>query len=209
MSDEPRSRLSAEDRREQILAAASAVFGERGYAGGTTDAIAKQAGVSQAYVVRMFGSKEKLFRAAVERASERVQTAFRDVIATFTGDESDHDKRYQLGVAYANLVEDRGILMTLLQAFCLGHDEVIGPIARECFLDAYRIARDEAGMPEQEAAEFFSQGMLMTILFALRMPQETDDAYARDLMSCAFGAKANDLISLAHLQLPLTDASRV
>ena len=34
-------RLPAAERREQMLSAASIVFGERGYAGTTTDAIAK------------------------------------------------------------------------------------------------------------------------------------------------------------------------
>ena len=64
--DDARSRrLTPTDRREQILEAATVVFGERGYAGGTTDAIARAAGISQAYVVRMFGSKEDLFLAVV------------------------------------------------------------------------------------------------------------------------------------------------
>ncbi|GMA35913.1 helix-turn-helix domain-containing protein [Demequina litorisediminis] len=76
MGTEDSRRLSADDRREQILAAASVVFGERGYAGGTTDAIAREAGISQAYVVRMFGSKERLFRATAERAALKVREAF-------------------------------------------------------------------------------------------------------------------------------------
>ena len=42
----PGQRLPAAERREQMLNAASIVFGERGYAGTTTDAVAKAAGVS-------------------------------------------------------------------------------------------------------------------------------------------------------------------
>ena len=44
----PGQRLPAAERREQMLNAASIVFGERGYTGATTDAVAKAAGVSQA-----------------------------------------------------------------------------------------------------------------------------------------------------------------
>ena len=75
--------MSAEDRRDQIIVAAAAVFGERGYVGGTTDQVARQAGISQAYVVRMFGSKEKLFAAVGDYATARVIGAFRGAIATF------------------------------------------------------------------------------------------------------------------------------
>ena len=86
MSAEKTSRLSSDDRREQILDAATAVFGERGYVGGTTDAIARAAGISQAYVVRMFGSKEDLFAEVCARAGQRVADAFRASIAQFAPD---------------------------------------------------------------------------------------------------------------------------
>lgn len=208
MKDELPARLGADDRREQILAAASVVFGERGYAGGTTDAIAKQAGVSQAYVVRMFGGKENLFREVVNRAATRVQAVFRDEIAKFTGDETMEQKRYALGIAYAQLVEDRGILLALLHAFSMGHDETFGPIGRECFLAVYRIVREEAGMDAETAVQFFSQGMLMMVLFGMRMPDASEDPDANELMCCAFGEKVNDLIELSHLQPPIADGAR-
>ncbi|MBN8883980.1 MAG: helix-turn-helix transcriptional regulator, partial [Salana multivorans] len=47
--------MRGSERRELVLSAAAEVFGERGYVGATTDAVARAAGVSQPYVVRMFG----------------------------------------------------------------------------------------------------------------------------------------------------------
>ncbi|WP_062130971.1 TetR/AcrR family transcriptional regulator [Demequina aestuarii] len=208
MSDDEARRMSAEDRREQILAAASVVFGERGYAGGTTDAIAHEAGVSQAYVVRMFGGKENLFREAAERASRLVLEAFRTTAAGFTGDETIHDKRMALGFAYTNLMSDRGTLLTLLHLFSLGHDETFGPLGRACFLDVYRVTRDEAGMSAQEASDFFAQGMLTTVLLAMRMPDAQDDPAAMDLMTCTFGEQVTDLIRLTQMQTPLGTSAR-
>lgn len=208
MSEQKLSRLSSEDRREQILAAASIVFGERGYAGGTTDAVAREAGISQAYVVRMFGSKENLFRETAQRASSRVQEAFREEIAQFAPDESMDSRRYRLSIAYSSIVADRGQLLTLLHLFSLGHDESFGPLARECFLTVYQITRDEAGFSAEEATEFFAQGMLMTVLLAMRMPDAMDDKVAQELMTCSFGAKFNDIVALSHQQLPLTDVTR-
>ena len=208
MSVEESRRLSADDRREQILAAASVVFGERGFAGGTTDAIAKEAGVSQAYVVRMFGGKERLFHEAADRASARVQAAFRDTIATFTGDETAEEKRLALSVSYVGLMADRGLLLTLLHLFALGHDASLGPLARRCFLDVYRIVRDEAGFTGPEATDFFSRGMLTTVLLAMRMPDSAGDPAADELMSCTFGERTTDLISMMKGQLPLDRAAR-
>jgi AcrR family transcriptional regulator len=40
------SRLTAEERRDEIVAAASIEFAETGYAGTSTDAIARRSGVS-------------------------------------------------------------------------------------------------------------------------------------------------------------------
>lgn len=208
MSEPKASRLTGEDRREQILAAASVVFGERGYAGGTTDAVAREAGISQAYVVRMFRGKENLFRETAQRASQRVQDAFHEEIAQFAPDESMDSKRHRLGTAYANIVADRGQLLTLLHLFSLGHDENFAPLARECFLSVYGIVRDEAGMSAEEATNFFAQGMLMTVLLAMRMPDAVGLPVADELMACAFGDKHADIVALSHEQLPLDGAGR-
>src|SRR6478736_1487629 len=180
-------RMSSEDRRAQIIAAAALVFGERGYAGGTTDAIAKQAGISQAYVVRMFGTKEKLFSAVGDAATEAVLGAFRDAIARFPEGASDIDKQGILGLAYTKLIDDRGLLLSLLQLFSQGHDPVLGEQARACFLDVFRVVRDEAGLGSQMATEFFSRGMLITILLAMRMPDAMSDPDAAQLLSAALG----------------------
>ena len=52
-----RTRLTAGERQDQLLAAAVTAFSERGYAGTTTDQVARLAGVSQPYVIRLFGTK--------------------------------------------------------------------------------------------------------------------------------------------------------
>src|SRR3954463_13204345 len=75
------TRMRSEDRRELILQAATASFGERGYVGTTTDAVAKAAGVSQPYVVRMFGTKEALFLEVLHRALDKLMAAFRSALA--------------------------------------------------------------------------------------------------------------------------------
>ena len=82
--------LSSDERREQILVAAIAVFGARGYEGTTTDEVARTAGVSQPYVVRLFGSKENLFLAAIDESSlDELMRAFRAALAEDDGEATD------------------------------------------------------------------------------------------------------------------------
>ncbi|MDW7966524.1 MAG: TetR/AcrR family transcriptional regulator [Thermoanaerobaculum sp.] len=50
---------------KQILQAALTVFAEKGYAGATTEAIARRAGVNKAMLYYYVGSKEELFGAAI------------------------------------------------------------------------------------------------------------------------------------------------
>lgn len=61
----PQPRLSAVERREQIVAAARSVFEQSGFDGARTRDLAAAAGVNEALLYRHFGSKEELFEAAV------------------------------------------------------------------------------------------------------------------------------------------------
>jgi len=54
-------RLSALDRRRQIIGAASTLFARRGYRGTTTREIAERARINEALLFRHFPSKEKLY----------------------------------------------------------------------------------------------------------------------------------------------------
>lgn len=200
MSD-PKPRLTAEARREQILAAATDVFGSVGYAAGTTDAIARAAGISQAYVVRTFGTKEALLLAVVDRACSRVAAAFREAIAGFSPLATPDQKASKMGEAFTQLIADRGLMLSLMHAFAQGHDPQIGPAAREGFLGIYRIVRHEAGLNEQDAMAFMAHGMLIDVLLALRL-QDSADEGARELVAKALNMKVDHL---HHLHGAVTD----
>jgi AcrR family transcriptional regulator len=59
-------RMSAEDRRLQILRVAVSLFSQRGFGGTTTREIAQAAGVSEAMVFRHFATKEELYTAILD-----------------------------------------------------------------------------------------------------------------------------------------------
>src|SRR6478735_7711647 len=139
----PVPRMSADERREQVLGAATKAFARSGYAGTSTDHVAREAGVSQPYVVRMFGTKRELFLAVFERAGHRIETAFRDVLearpAQRPFDPEDEDDWHELGDAYTGLIADRDFLLVLMHGFAAGDDEAIGAAARGCMAAIYDV----------------------------------------------------------------------
>ncbi|HXL79850.1 MAG TPA: TetR/AcrR family transcriptional regulator [Pyrinomonadaceae bacterium] len=60
------SRMSAEERRLQILRLAVSLFSQRGFVGTTTKEIAQAAGVSEAMVFRHFATKQELYSAILD-----------------------------------------------------------------------------------------------------------------------------------------------
>lgn len=62
----PRRRLTAEERRAEILEAALAVFSRRGYHPSSIDEIAQAAGISKALIYEHFASKEELHVSLIE-----------------------------------------------------------------------------------------------------------------------------------------------
>jgi AcrR family transcriptional regulator len=191
MTATPTERMPSGERRELILESATEVFGERGYAGATTDGIARAAGISQAYVVRMFGSKEKLFIEVLNRALLRLVSVFRSEIAAHeaSGDAPELLPS-KLGAAYIDMIADRGMLLALMQSFAQGHDRVIGEAARCGFLDIYTLLREEARLSPDDANIFLAHGMMMNTLMGLQLPGVYGaDAAATELLDTAFGGK--------------------
>lgn len=194
------TRMRSEDRRALVLEAATLVFGERGYHGATTDAVARAAGVSQPYVVRMFGGKEAMFLAVLDRTLDRIIGAFREALDENrrTADPDDVDALAMcIGRNYVDLLRDRGLLLSLMQAFLLGADPDIGPHARAGFRRVYRYLRDEVGLPADRVHEVLAQGMLINTVVGLKMVDDIDDdPAAAELLGQLFPTKLEVLLSM-------------
>ncbi|HXI21632.1 MAG TPA: TetR/AcrR family transcriptional regulator [Gemmatimonadales bacterium] len=63
--------------REAVLDAAERLFAERGYEATSLSDLGREAGVSRGTPGYFFGSKDRLYRAVLERCLERVRTAVR------------------------------------------------------------------------------------------------------------------------------------
>lgn len=62
-------RLSAEERRREIVRVAVKLFSQHGFRGTTTKEIAAAAGVSEAIIFRHFATKEELYRAIIDHVA--------------------------------------------------------------------------------------------------------------------------------------------
>ncbi len=192
-TSDPARRLSADERREQILRAALAVFGARGYVGATTDEVAKAAGVSQPYVVRLFGSKESLFLAAIQAALDELLAVFREALA----DDDGRPLSKRIGGAYVDLLSVRGLHQTLSHAYLLGSHPVIGPAARRGFAQVWRFFREECGFDVVEARAFLSEGMLINTMIGMRLVDDYgEDPSVTEMFRACFPEELPHVLSV-------------
>ena len=174
--------MTAGERREQILHVALTAFAANGYIGTTTDQVARAAGVSQPYVVRLFGGKQQLFSEVYARASHRVV----EVLAAV---EPGPEAKHEMGEAYVSLLADRDLLLLLLHGFAAGSEPEIGRLARHTLSEAFRLYRERTGEDEDSARIFVAHGMLINVLLAVGAPEHGGEDPALDALTlCTFGS---------------------
>ncbi len=157
-------RHTADERREEILRAAIVRFGKTGLHGTSTDVIARDVGVSQPYLFRLFGTKKELFMAAVRWGFDHTVEAFR-VAGEAAVDE--HDAFRRIGQAYEALISDRSYLGIQLQAYAATDDPEIRAVVEESFGRLVNeIVRHTQATPAQLAA-FLGRGMLMNVAVSM------------------------------------------
>lgn len=159
-----RSRMSPDERKEQIVTVALEVFAETGYAGTGTRAIARRAGVSQPYLIRLFGTKRDVFLAAThcvwDRLERSLRTASRGDISTETVFAADYD-----------------ILPVLLHGFAACYDPVVGDAMRHRFGRFRELARSLMAEEAIDLANrFVADTLLLATLSAMDCPGGTGRA---------------------------------
>jgi AcrR family transcriptional regulator len=173
----PSQRMSGTQRREEILVAARTVFAERGYAA-STDEVARAAGVSQPYVVRLFGTKRELFLEAYKVASAQI-------VAALTAVPAGPEAAMRMGDAYIGVLADRDLLRLVMHGFIAGADEEVGRVARHTLGEAFRLFQERSGEDVQAARVFVAQGMLINVLLAVDAPAHLgEDAGLDALVQC-------------------------
>jgi len=178
MSTKSTIRLSKEERRREIVEAATREFAVGGLHGTPVEAIAKQVGVSQPYLFQLFGTKKELFIAAVRRTFERTVAAFRTAAAEAGEDAGTEAVLMSMGLAYQRLLGDRRLLLMQMQAYAACEDEEIREVVRDEMLRLVSFVQSASGAPDKAVREWLAYGMLMNAVAAMDLT-EVDADWAR------------------------------
>lgn len=164
-------RLSADERREEILRAAITRFGQTGLYGTSTETIARDVGLSQPYLFRLFGTKKELFMAAVRWSFDHTIARFREAGKAAV---DQHDAFRRIGHAYEQLISDRRYLEIQLQAYASTSDPDIRKLVNDGFGEMVtEIQRQTNGSPQQLAV-FVGRGMLLNVTSSMGALDDPD-----------------------------------
>jgi AcrR family transcriptional regulator len=156
-------RKTAGERREAVLEAALTEFGDHGFEGASTDAIARAAGISQPYLFRLFGTKKELFIVSVERCFEETLARFDAAADGFTGEEA----LKAMGHEYKAMISDDPRRLRLqMQSYSACDVPEIAPVVRRGFGRLVDLVESKGATPEQ-ALNFFGVGMLINVMASM------------------------------------------
>ncbi|HET7196808.1 MAG TPA: TetR/AcrR family transcriptional regulator [Nocardioides sp.] len=99
----PRTRMSAAERREQLIGVALGLFAERGFDGSAIEEVANRASVSKPVVYEHFGGKEGLYAVVVDREVDLLLSMMREALTAGTSREL----LEQAAIALLDYIEQR------------------------------------------------------------------------------------------------------
>lgn len=169
-----RIRLSAEERRAEVLECACQEFARNGYQRTTTAEIAKAVGVTEPVIYRHFASKRDLYLSCLREAWEECRAMWEDAVAA----EPDPSQWIgAMGRSYLAATDKRGLVANMwIQSLTDANDdpEIRRYVRRhmrevhDFVADVIRRAQEEGGViRERDAAAeawlFISIGLLATV----------------------------------------------
>lgn len=158
-----RARMTAGQRREMVLQAALIEFAARGLDGTSTQDIARRAGISHAYLFRLFPAKKALFLTLVPRCFQQVAQALATAAAGHTGE----DALQAMGSAFGRLCQQRTLPLMQLHAYAAATDPDIGAATWAAFSELRGSVERLTGLPPARVQRWLGTAMLMTATTAM------------------------------------------
>jgi AcrR family transcriptional regulator len=166
-------RMSGPERRAQVLRIAAGEFADHGLHGASVEAIAHEAGITQAYVFRMFGTKKALFLELVGAAFDR----FSDGMTQAADGTSGLGALALMGAQYYELLADRTTLLLQLQGFAACGDGAVRDLVRARLARMWDTVAGTTGLDPVTVKSFLAFGMLLNNVAALDVG-ELDEPWA-------------------------------
>ncbi|HEY2374014.1 MAG TPA: TetR/AcrR family transcriptional regulator [Gaiellaceae bacterium] len=176
------TRMSAADRRAAVLDAALIEFAERGYAGTSTEDIARRAGISQPYLFRLFGTKKGLYVASVTRCFRETLELFQRSAEGLRGE----DALKAIGEAYVQQLETEMVwLRAQMQSYAAAaEDPEIRAAVRAGYGDLVAYVKRVSGADGPGIWQFFSTGMLLNVLASMQINDDPEPWMTELFESC-------------------------
>ncbi|MDG4760568.1 TetR/AcrR family transcriptional regulator [Micromonospora sp. WMMD710] len=172
-------RSTAEARRVTVLNAAVSAFARTGFHATPVTAVAAAAGISEAYVFRLFSGKLGLFVAAAEACFERIAEAI-EAGAERAGGTSPEEVLDAMGGAYAELIADRDLLLFQVQAQAVADVPEIAEVVRAGYRRVATFVQGRAGVSDAQVQQFFAYGQLCHLIVTVGLEQ-VPEPWARAL----------------------------
>ncbi len=164
-------RLTAIDRREAILQAAMEAFAETGLHGTSTETIARNVGISQPYLFRLYGTKKELFLAAIRRCFDDTLERFRVAVEEGT---PDMPVPQRIGDAYGEMLRDGTKLRMQMQSYAACDDPDVRAAVQTGFGEVTEYVASVAGVEAFRLATFMGRGMLLNVMASMDVLDATD-----------------------------------
>src|SRR5712671_299604 len=175
------TRMTAVERKDDLLDAALIEFAEHGYEGTSTEDIARRAGISQPYLFRLFGTKKELYKASVSRCFRETLELFQRAAEGKRGEEALH----AIGEAYMEHLENnRTWLRAQMQAYAASDDPEIRAIVRSGYGDLVAYVRRVSDADWPTMWQFFATGMLLNVLSSMQVNDHPEPWMQELLAAC-------------------------
>jgi AcrR family transcriptional regulator len=160
-----KKKLSAAERRAQLIEVGRSTFAELGYAATSVEELASRAGVSKPILYEHFGGKEGLYAVIVDREMERVLTMLGEAIAG----GSPRELVEGAAVAFLTYVRDfpDGFAVLTRDSPPVGGEPAMSGllnVVAERVTDVFAVSFREAGY-DRKLAPIYSQAVVGMVTF--------------------------------------------
>jgi AcrR family transcriptional regulator len=174
-----RTRSTAEARRGVVVSRAVEVFARNGYHATPVTDVAAAAGISQAYVLRLFESKLGLFLAALDHCFEEVRRTLRRSAEKAPAAPA-AEILDRMGDDYAELIADRTLIKLQIHALSASDVPEIKEATRRGIASVVTLARELSGGTQAQVQQFVALGQLCHLIVAADL-DDVDEPWARTL----------------------------
>lgn len=164
-----KKRATAEERRADVIKAAVVEFGSYGYHGGSTERIAAAAEISQPYVLRLFGTKLKLFIVTLEHVCQTIQQTWAGALEA--NPANGWDGLMVIGATYANGPDVADRFRVIMQAAAASGTPEIEAAINAGMDDLWNWVQQNTGAIDNDMQRFWAFGMMQTMGVSMNAPR--------------------------------------